>query len=286
MSNDAISWAYHQAEVSDPISAFILVTLADQADDFGVLWVRQSTLVEKCRCSKRKVQYCLQSLEQSGLILQFRRRRDNGSQMSSAFLMIGWKDRKRPTSVEEHPTLKQLHVEGILTDDTIKVHHVHSDAGRTTCTSRVHHVQEGGAPRAPLEPSIEPSEEPYKETQTLFSEVEDQKSAQVDDGCPRGFEAFWEAYPPGRKTAKPQALAAWHRIVTGRAKGIPKTDPETIISAARRYAASRPDPQYVPMPATWLNGARWDQWQADQPDPDRDRYAAIRDRAATFQPHP
>lgn len=125
-----------------------------------------------------------------------------------------------------------------------------------------------------------------KETQTLFSEIEEPQSAQVEDGSPPGFEAFWEAYPPGRKTGKPQALTAWQRIIAGRAKGIPKTDPEAIISAARRYAASRPDPQYVPMPATWLNGARWDQWQADQHDPDRDRYAAIRDRAAAFQPHP
>lgn len=72
------------------------------------------------------------------------------------------------------------------------------------------------------------------------------------------FERFWKAYPPGRKTDKPKARLAWDQIVTGRRKGIPKTEPETIIAGAVRYAGSDPDPQFVPLPTTWLNGARWD----------------------------
>jgi hypothetical protein len=72
------------------------------------------------------------------------------------------------------------------------------------------------------------------------------------------FERFWRAFPPGRKTDKPKAAAAWVAIVAGRRKGIPKTEPSTIISGAERYAATNPDPQFVPMPTTWLNGARWD----------------------------
>jgi hypothetical protein len=31
-----------------------------------------------------------------------------------------------------------------------------------------------------------------------------------------------------------------------------------IIAAAKRYADTRPDPQYTPMPSTWLNGGRWE----------------------------
>lgn len=83
------------------------------------------------------------------------------------------------------------------------------------------------------------------------------------------FDEFWQAFPSGRKTAKPQAHASWLRIISGKAKDIPKTDAETIIAAVRRFAASGPDPQFVPMPSTWLNGARWDQWaapaEADRP---------------------
>lgn len=73
------------------------------------------------------------------------------------------------------------------------------------------------------------------------------------------FERFWKAYPASvRKTDKPKARMLFAQIVAGRRSGIPKTDPEEIIDGARRYAGTSPDPQYVPLPATWLNGARWE----------------------------
>lgn len=30
-----------------------------------------------------------------------------------------------------------------------------------------------------------------------------------------------------------------------------------MVDGARRYAASQPNPQYVPLPKTWLNDGRW-----------------------------
>jgi hypothetical protein len=77
------------------------------------------------------------------------------------------------------------------------------------------------------------------------------------------FERFWRAFPPGRKTDKPKAAVIFGQIVAGKRKGIPKTDAAVIIAGVERYAATSPDPKFVPMPTTWLNGARWD----DMPEP-------------------
>ncbi len=79
------------------------------------------------------------------------------------------------------------------------------------------------------------------------------------------FDRFWRAFPAGRKTDKPKAAAIFGQIVAGRHKLIPKTDAETIIAGAERYAATNPDPQYVPIPKTWLNGARWEDVPAAPP---------------------
>ena len=77
------------------------------------------------------------------------------------------------------------------------------------------------------------------------------------------FEEFWKAYPTGpRKTAKPRARKAFYAITQGKHKDIGKTDARAIVEAVGRYAASNPDPQYLPMPTTWLNGERWLQWPA------------------------
>lgn len=80
---------------------------------------------------------------------------------------------------------------------------------------------------------------------------------------------FWDAYPKcDRKTDRPKVLALFRQIVAGKHKTIAKTDPEIIISAVVLYRDSKPDPTYVPMPLTWLNGARWEQWQGEaRPDP-------------------
>ena len=77
------------------------------------------------------------------------------------------------------------------------------------------------------------------------------------------FEAFWQAYP--RRIGKGQARRAWTTAVK-------KTPPDTITAAARTYANAEDtqtrDPKYIPHPATWLNGERWN----DEPEPTRTTY--------------
>ena len=69
-------------------------------------------------------------------------------------------------------------------------------------------------------------------------------------GYPAGFEEFWLAYP--RRTAKGDAAKAWTLAAR-------RADPATILAAARAYALhAPPDPQFIPHPATWLNGGRYD----------------------------
>jgi hypothetical protein len=74
------------------------------------------------------------------------------------------------------------------------------------------------------------------------------------DKLPRGradeFELFWSAYP--RKEGKGTAIKAW-------GKAIQKVEPQIIIERVERWKASKnfPEPQFLPMPASWLNAERW-----------------------------
>lgn len=70
----------------------------------------------------------------------------------------------------------------------------------------------------------------------------------------KSFNEFWSAYP--KKTAKAQALKAWQKI---------KPDDELvqkILSALERHKRSaqwlKDNGQYIPYPASWLNGKRWE----------------------------
>jgi len=70
------------------------------------------------------------------------------------------------------------------------------------------------------------------------------------------FARFWAVYP--RRVGKAAALNVWKRVTK-------KVDPNVIVEAARRYAATRDgqDPTYTKHPKTWLNSGCWD----DEPDP-------------------
>lgn len=73
------------------------------------------------------------------------------------------------------------------------------------------------------------------------------------------FAAFWSAYP--RKVGKGHGRTAWAKALKNGA------DPVELIAAAEKYAARcvevRTEPQFIPHPATWLNGERWtDQFEA------------------------
>lgn len=98
------------------------------------------------------------------------------------------------------------------------------------------------------------------------------------------FDAFWTAYP--RKVGKGAARRAW----AGAMRKV-RGDAAAIIAAVRDYPFP-PDAQFVPHPATWLNGERWadDRPDAAAPSPEPgpaprpnaigSQYAALAERYA------
>ncbi|MHB1310527.1 MAG: DUF1376 domain-containing protein [Gemmatimonadaceae bacterium] len=71
------------------------------------------------------------------------------------------------------------------------------------------------------------------------------------------FERFWSAYP--RRVGKGQARRAFLAAV--------KKTPAAVILAGVQRAVWSPDPNFIPYPATWLNGERWRDERAASPPP-------------------
>lgn len=87
-------------------------------------------------------------------------------------------------------------------------------------------------------------------------EVKEPKKARAREGerLEKSFNEFWSAYP--KKIAKQQALKAWQKI---------KPDDELvrrILSALEQHKKSaqwlKDNGQFIPYPASWLNGQRWE----------------------------
>ena len=78
-------------------------------------------------------------------------------------------------------------------------------------------------------------------------------SPSASESAKDGFADFWKAYP--NKKAKPKAEAAWRKL-----KPSVKTVSDLIDGLERHKESEqwkRDGGQFIPHPATWLNGRRW-----------------------------
>ena len=79
-----------------------------------------------------------------------------------------------------------------------------------------------------------------------------EQTDQPDQGKKVSFLEFWALYP--RKRARKEALVAWAKVpLSEREKILP------ALAAQRRSEDWRKDGgRFIPYPATWLRGERWD----------------------------
>lgn len=118
------------------------------------------------------------------------------------------------------------------------------------------HGSKGGRPakvRGVSEPPSEPPPSSSSSSSSSTSVGKPPTPAKRGDAGSHGFDAFWQAYP--RKIAKPAALKAFAKLA-------PSAELlDEILQAIARQRTwpqwAKDGGQFIPHPATWLNGSRW-----------------------------
>jgi hypothetical protein len=232
MSIEALSWALHDADVSDATEVLVLLGIANHTNRDGTgARAGQATLARYARCSIRTVRRKLVDLEERGLI----RRGDQRAvdHIPSQFRPIVW-DLVLPG-------------QSVLPDRTDC-----PTSADTAMSPQVGHsyVPSDGTRMSYKEPSEEPSDKP--------SELKDPFAEVVNLADP--FDVFWLAYP--RKQEKVAARKKFIQLTTGKNA----VDPQDIINGASRYATDpNREPQFTKLAPTWLNRGCWE----DEPLPSR-----------------
>jgi hypothetical protein len=154
--------------------------------------------------------------------------------------------------------LRRLEAEGLIgAEDRF------DQTGRQT--SRLYRIlrREGEVPAAPGGPR-DAGETPPRETGRTTSppdgEVTTLKDSKKEKGKdtlaaePGGFEIFWSLYP--KKVGKDGARKAWMKL----AKNLPSLTDLTRILTLQAGSPDwkKEDGRFIPHPATWLNGRRWE----------------------------
>jgi len=71
---------------------------------------------------------------------------------------------------------------------------------------------------------------------------------------PNGFDLFWKAYP--RKVAKASALKSWNKIKPS--ENLVADILKSLSEQIKSDGWQKDNGKYIPHPATWLNGNRWE----------------------------
>lgn len=217
----------------------ILAYCAERANDDGSgVWASKVTISKEVECSKKTVIDTFNAFVSEGIV-----RIDGKRKISNGYVHIYSINLAAVEALENAICREELR--GVILNPSPDV----TPRGEAELPQEVKPLHPN-RPRTVLKPSI-----PQTPKGDLFGSEKIAEKLK-DDGP--AFDEFWEAYPIcQRKVGKAKAKKLFFSIINGKHKSIEKTDASVMLKGLKAWAASNPDPQYIPMPTTWLNDERW-----------------------------
>lgn len=252
MSVEAMSWSFQQEQLPT-MARFVLLVLANRADENGYCWPGIADIQKRTGLSERAVQRALKLMKDAGLLeVTAQYRADGGCRSNLYRLLLSTRPMQAPEST------------------------VHNGTGRGVSGPRkaLPSIQEGGGPRQACSPASKRGDGGPQTPKSSSESSGESSGEQSKDKDPpksppsggtivawRGYDAefleLWEAYP--RKIAKQAAYRAWKK-----ARDRPPLD-EMLQAIHSAIQSQQWRKGYIPNLATWLNQGRWEDVHRDDP---------------------
>jgi hypothetical protein len=117
MSHSACKWVWKQPLKN--LDKFVLLNLADRADDDLRCWPSMKTIANDCGMSVRSVANSIVKLEESKLIFVERRVTPHGKSSNVYTINMTTKSTKRPYAPRAYPDVHRVHIEPDIYLDNI-----------------------------------------------------------------------------------------------------------------------------------------------------------------------
>jgi len=273
MSFAATRWAWSQA-TGRSSSKLVLLALADRADDAGLAYPSIATLATDTGLDRKTVMPALAHLESLGLIA-CARAAGTGSRYQLNLALAPTLNREPQPVPKTGPVQKTAPVPKTGPHQSQKRDRTSPKNGTRTYQEPIKNLNTPPIPPSDPVPGVVADATGVgagaRDGQKRTEEPAARPPPSKPPGPHPGWDAFWAAYP--RKQARRAALAAWN-------KARPSPELLTRILADIPYRLAGDDQWqrgYIPHPATYLNGARWE--DALTPKPGDRPHAAPRESA-------
>lgn len=243
VSNQAITWAYRQDAASS--AKFVLVTLADFADEAGTCFPSQERLARLTGLSVRSVRRAVEELEGLGLLVTEHRYGPNGYRTTDRYRLVMADDGSSVLA-------DNLSAGGVSLPDNLSTPTGHSD-------------------RAEENPHMNPQSPPTPPGVT---------DTRIDDA----FEAAWSSWPSEKRGSRKKTGSAFRVAVKAHGGVARVSELVAAVEAHASVYRSWPvaERRYIPLLSTWLNQERWETPPPDargEPEPKSGRaVSAVKER--------
>lgn len=225
----------------------VFLALCDSADDTTKqCFPSLHTITKKAGVSKANLSYILRAFENLGALTREGRSRRNGADTSTLYTVNHFNiDAER--FKEEYQKAKgyrprQDQSEEIKNDKTPQSEHGGCSHSEHPKYPKVNTTKTPQSEHAPCSLSEHAT---YTEPKDISFNHQSKEVVLVDD-----FDTFWSAYP--NKVGKANAKKSWDKK---------KPDLATVLNALGKQKLtkqwSKNNGQFIPHPATWINGERW-----------------------------
>ena len=235
MSFKAMAWSAKQT-VGNSSRKFILMMLADRANDAGECWPSLNTIAKDCEISKRTVSTHIKRLQDDGFI-RIEHVKTGTSFASNRYHLNICRGSENLAGVVRE-------MQGGSARDAI------GSEGVSIGVVREMHTN------LSVEPINEPINEPILSPSAQVSEEDTESSHSKPNASAKkeeytaAFEEFWAVYP--KKKGKGGAFRSWKRK---------KLDVAEVVAAVEAQKNSfdwqKDNGQFIPHPQTWLNNSCW-----------------------------
>ena len=240
---------FHDQELTAAAKLLYLV-LSTMAHRNGYCWPSNEALAAEMNLSRRRVQELISKLQKRGYIRVSFRRAGGDRKAERRYIYCGLfvgKEPPPPSGEDDAP--EEAPSAGELPEDP-------AEPRAPACgISHVPHA-ESRAPSCEI-----PQDTHAKSRGSLIGRKD--KPENIPPIVPQGtwelFERFWNAYP--KKKGKDAARRAWKKLAPD--MDLCRVMSEALARQKRSGDWQREGGQFIPYPATWLNGRRWE----DEPDP-------------------
>jgi helix-turn-helix protein len=251
MSIQAMNWAIAR-EVAPPTRKFVLVLLANYADERNTCFPGQELLARNIGICTREVRRHIAALEEAGLISRERRQRVNGSRTSDRFT-LNIVDKATLPDLDTHRTPVSSGHPGPNLAGTSVLSRSERGSGRSIST-------ETASQESQSRPSPQPSKSDSGSSKIL-SLIPRLKRAPAHDEYTPEFERTWSAYP--KRQGDNSKMAAFKKYKVAVRRG---ATPAELQRAVERYAAEckahdRVGTEFVKMASTFFGpNEHWKEW--------------------------